>query len=198
MDLSKYNDEDYEKLKKGDVQGMSDQGYLMYKQQFQQHQQAIQQSQNPQTIPDAAYKAAHPMQTVVDPKTAAADAAIKASKINPQGASAMAMQYADRATSPDEVGRLAGGLVTSSPMVSKLAGYLGQAGGAVKDVAGSASKAVSSGAAGDLLGVVSPRAAKLASLLGRMAPKAEEEASQAAPAAAEAAKVRWYPPVQKR
>jgi hypothetical protein len=58
MDLSKYSDEDYEKLKKGDVKGLSDQGYLTYKQQHQQFQQALQKSQNPDQIPDAADKVA--------------------------------------------------------------------------------------------------------------------------------------------
>lgn len=58
MDLSKFDDKDYEQLKRGNIQGLSDAGYQLYKQQHQQYQQASQQASNPQTTADPASKAA--------------------------------------------------------------------------------------------------------------------------------------------
>lgn len=188
MDLSKYSDDDYGKVKRGDISGLSDAGYLMYKQQTQQYQQSQKQSQNPQTVPDDAYKAAHPKDQVVNPQTAAADDAIKMARVNPNSASAVAMRAADKATSPDEANSLAGGLIPGGPVASKIAGYLGKAG---KGVAGAVGDTMGSGLANDALGMVSPRLAKLASFLGKVAPKAEEKVAEQAPK-------RWYPPLQKR
>ncbi len=58
MDLSKFNDDDYGKLKKGDISGMSDAGYQEYKTQYQQMRGAQTQAANPTQAPDAADKAA--------------------------------------------------------------------------------------------------------------------------------------------
>lgn len=85
MDLSKYNDQDYEQLKRGNIQGMSDAGYQEYKTQSQQYSGAKQQASNPQTTPDSADKAAHPNQPTI-----------------PQGQPSDLKSYLDKLTQPSD------------------------------------------------------------------------------------------------
>lgn len=97
----------------------------------------------------------------------------------------------DQQLAPENISRLAGGLGPTgvSDKISSLGQFLGKAGGI-------ASKSLGSGMGNDLLGVVSPRMAKLASFLKG----AKEAVSSATPEAQEVApKPNWtFPPVQKR
>lgn len=79
---------------------------------------------------------------------------------------------AAQATSPDSV--------TEAMSGAALGGTAGSAAALGKGAARMVGKAVGSGAANDVLGVVSPRIAKLAALLGKIAPEAESGAAKEA------------------
>lgn len=78
FDLSKYSDDDYKKVKSGNIQALSDQGYLIYKQQAEQYKNALQASQNPKTAPDAVDKAAQGSSNNAQPLSLRAQAAERA------------------------------------------------------------------------------------------------------------------------
>jgi hypothetical protein len=90
----------------------------------------LQQAANPQTLPDAADKAAHPNDQVVNPEHSSADTAIKMAKMNPEGFSARAMKaVANQTETPQGVNQLGTALIPgSAAALSKGAGFLGRMG----------------------------------------------------------------------